>query len=317
MNDDRKLLRTALVASLFWGSAFSMTVFAQDDQQIGDCSGGSCAAADAVAQAQGLGQGNAQAIGGSAQSALINETIANSSQNAVNEVNIVTRDSIPPPPSGMWQAVPIPQIFSSPTVPSSAKGIPLTLAYFNECAPDMSGYVPDEIRGRGASRNTDVVFLPHRNLRDMATEGEVVGQVEVMFPEEANKVNCLGIINVSARKKRADRVQFFGLVNDGQLFLKENVSGFSDVSMLCAKNAIGANIGMDSKGIGGAISPGLSDPSGSGTLTTLLGGLSGQAARTFPNAQLGLTCLVVSTDDGGTEVDISALNQDFGPLTVR
>lgn len=317
MNDDRILKRTALVASMLWGIAVPATVFAQDDGQIGDCTDGSCAAADAVAQAQGLGQGNAQAIGGTAQSSLINETVANTQQSAVNEIEFITRDSIPPSPSGMWQAVPIPQIFSSPTVPSSAKGIPLTMAYFRDCAPDMSGYVPDEIRGRGASRNTDVVFLPHRNLRDKATEGETVGNVEVVFPSEADKFNCLGIINVNARKKRADRVQFFGLVNDGQLFLKENVSGFSDISMLCAKNSIGANIGMFSRGVGAAISPGLSDPSGSGTLATLLGGVSGQSARTFPNAQLGLTCLVVSSADGETEIDISGLNKDFGALTIR
>ncbi len=286
------------------------------DPQIESCAGGSCAAADAVAQAQGLGVGNAQAIGGAASSELINSTVAVSNQSIVNRISMVNEDSIAPPPTGMWRDVPIPQIFSAPTIPNSAKGIPLSLAYFNECGANVADYHPREHQGRGASRNTEIVFLPHRNLEAKATEGAVVDTVKVMFPDTAENVDCLGIINVMAREKRADRVHLFGLFNDGQRYLKENISGFEHVGMLCAENSIGANIGIKSRGIGAAISPGYSDPGSSGILATILGGLSGQSAKTFPDAQLGITCLVIS-EDGESSIDISYLNGGLHPLGLN
>jgi len=288
----------------------------EPDPQIEDCAGGSCAAADAVAQAQGLGIGNAQAIGGSASAELINSTVANTSQNIVNRINMVSEDFIAPPPTGIWRDVPIPQIFSSPTIPNSAKGITLSLAYFNECGANVADYRPEEDHDRGASRYTDITFLPHRNLLTKSTEGAVVDTVKVMFPESAQNVDCLGIINVRAREKKADRVHLFGLFNDGQRYLKENIVGFEHIGMLCAENSVGANIGIKSGGFGAAISPGHSNPGGSGILATILGGISGQSARTFPDAQLGITCLVVS-EAGESSIDISYLNGGLHPLGIN
>jgi hypothetical protein len=226
------------------------------------------------------------------------------------------------PPTGLAPTVQIPQLFSTPTIPTPAKGIPLTLLYFNACQPmAQSGVDVRETHERGASRNTDVVFLPHPQYVGAANHNErgnrvAVDTVRVAFPSQAGNYDCLGMLSINARKRQADKVQMFGLINDAQQFVRSELSGFPEVELLCAQNAVSANLGVRSSGFGAALSAGATNlGEQSSTLGTLLGGLTGQFASNFPDSQIGVTCIVAKAG-GATPLDLSGLNNNLGPFVA-
>ncbi len=311
-NISRWLLTGFMGASvaLMSGSASSQTANATADADalgvgVGIASANPVAGAMAGSVAYGGGGGG----GGS----------ANLNSNIKMVFEAPRRDIMPP--TGLAPGIPIPQVFQAPTIPSAAKAIPLSLTYVNRCMPVASGEDLEEVHTRGLSRNTEVVFLPHPNYM---SKGEVsedgkrvgVGRVEINFPEATGNYNCLGIMSVVARKKRTDRVHMFGVMNDAQHFVKNKLSGFSNVELLCAQNAVGANIGFRSSGISGALSAGSSHlGQTSSTLGTLLGGITGLKSNTFPGVQIGMTCIVATTE-GETEINISELNKSFGAMVA-
>lgn len=299
-----------LCATLLSAGAYSQATATADADALGIGVGISSASANPSSLSEASG-GSATAYGG---------TSSLSSEVNLNQVFEASRRSILPP-SGLAPTVPIPQIFQAPTIPAAAKAIPLSLTYMNRCMPVASGGDLEEMHVRGLSKNTDVVFLPHPNY---LTTGEVsedgkrigVGSVRVVFPEETGNYTCLGIMSVAARKKRAGKVQMFGILNDAQHFVKNKLSGFPDVELLCAQTAVGANIGMRSGGLAGALSPGLTKlGNNSSVLLSLLGGITGTNSNTYPGVQLGMTCIVARAG-GGTEINISELNKSFGAFVA-
>ena len=245
------------------------------------------------------GVSSAQASGGN----------ANLDVNVVHEQNFHPAKELPPAPSGIAPGIPTPNIFQGLTLPSSAKGIETALTYFDACSPGAA----HQVQKSGASGTTRVTFLAHEQYLEHAANNKSVAveDVDIVFPREPGRYTCLGIMNVESHKKKAKKTFMFTVINDALRFVREHLEGYPNLNLLCTRASIAANIGIGTGGLSGALSPGVSDVNSGGLLRSLLGGITGGSGRTFPEAQIGLTC-IVAANGGETVIDLARLNA--GPI---
>ena len=245
------------------------------------------------------GVSSAQASGGS----------ANLDVSVVHEQNFHAAKAVPPAPSGIAPGLQTPNLFQSLTLPSSAKGIETALTYFDTCSPGAA----EQVQKAGASGTTRVTFLAHEQYLEHAAHNRTVAieNVNIAFPHEPGRYTCLGIMNVESRKKKAKKTFMFTVINDALRFARDHLAGYPTVNLLCTRASIAANIGIGTGGLSGALSPGVSDVNSGGVLRTLLGGITGGSGRTFPEAQIGMTCIVAAMG-GETVIDLARFNA--GPV---
>ncbi len=278
----------------------------------------------------GVGTANATSSGGQG-------IAAGGSSTVVTEVNQNFESSRNPgSPDGIAPLVSSPALFRPPegTLPGTAASILASMAYIDTCGISLGGTPTKEVRSNGSSGNTEVTFLPHQNYLDrqkqphpsmVAKETEkksdkdkakqkkkkytppAVDIVAIKFPKQAVKGECLGMLSVQSREKRADETYFFTLLNDAMGFAKNKLRGSANIDLLCGYRTIATSVGVANGGIAGSISPGLSNLTSANLFQGLLAGITGSSARTFPHSQLGMTCIV--TGKGTDSIDISMLNR--------
>ena len=217
-------------------------------------------------------------------------------------------------------AAPIPQHFLQPPTlfgqrgqPANAQAIDFALNYLSQCPPNFGNADVREVREKGSSRYTRVIYTPHSNYLEYARRDIRPRARVAMIPEqvEQGKCVCLGLLQVEAFASDASEVAIQSVINDAGLFVRDELRGFEEVRLiLIPAHSISVNMGIRSHGNGIGAAPGLS-----GMLSSILGTLGFNASlnngRTFPEAQVGATFALVAAGevpDGAPALDISSFH---------
>ncbi len=189
--------------------------------------------------------------------------------------------------------------------------------YMDQCKP-VATRANDlrDIYDEGVSRNTQIVFSPNQGYYDdRAKANQEVESVTTVFPMQAAKYACLGVITVMA-KKDARGVPLTTIFADARVYALREMEGFKDIQLLSVKDAIATALGVTTAGNGFSVSPGITSAAVNVlTLGALSGGYSSGNGGTYSDASIGDTFLVLapSADGSGVTIDPSMIRAAYQP----
>lgn len=225
--------------------------------------------------------------------------VGNVSNAGNSSVVINNPKPLPPAPGIITPNSAAPTLFDQRGLPANAKGLDLAIRFMRACPSTyVKGTKLSEVREKGDSGRTSLIFTPHSNYAKYSN-GKDVGESDVVeIPDNAKagefRYLCLGLIQSEALAKEASDVPIQTVIGDAVRFAGDNLSGFSKIHLvLIPKEALSVNMGVDAGGKGFGIAPGASGMISS-LLATLSAGYSSNTGQTFPAAQLGGTFLVVA-----------------------
>ncbi len=220
-------------------------------------------------------------------------------------------------PGAIAPVVPSAQIFGGLNAPTTVAGIPLIMNYMDQCQP-VATRANDlrDIYDEGVSRNTQIVFSPNQGYYDdRGNVNQEVESVTTVFPKQAAKYSCLGVITVMA-KKDARGVPLTTIFSDARVYALREMEGFKDIQLLSVKDAIATALGVTTAGNGFSVSPGITSAAVNVlTLGALSGGYSNANGGTYSDASIGDTFLVLapSADGSGVTIDPSLIQASYHP----
>lgn len=264
--------------------------------------------------------GNAAQGQGQSQSTKV-QSSGNAAQEQKNDLNNVgspvitfqaAKPALPAAPIPQHFLQP-PQIFQQRGAPANAHAVDFALQYLAQCPPSFTDTEVREMREKGDSRYTRIIFTPHSNYREFAT-GNIRPRARVaMVPEQVGqgKCVCLGLLQVEAFAGSASDVTIQSVIHDAGLFVRDELRGFGEIRLIVIPaHSISVNMGMDAHGNGIGAAPGLS-----GMLNSILATFGLNASinngRTFPAAQMGATFALVAAGDvppNASALDVAAFH---------
>jgi hypothetical protein len=216
-----------------------------------------------------------------------------------SQVNVKTPKLLPPAPGVLNPSATAPTLFDGTGLPANAKGIDIAISFMRACpATYTKGQQLDEIREKGNSRRTNLIFTPHSNYVRYGNHRGVREAVIIEVSENTDlgsiqgQLLCLGILQSEALAKKAEEVPIQTVMGDALQFGGDELVGFDKVVLVYIPNSsLSINMGVNADAKGFGLSPGLSGMLGQ-VLGTAVGGFSSSSGNTFPVAQLGGTFLV-------------------------
>lgn len=217
-------------------------------------------------------------------------------------VSINNPKPLPPAPGVIVPNSAAPTLFNQYGLPANAKGMDLALRFMRACPSTyVKGVELREVREKGDSGLTNLIFTPHSNYVKYSNKGDVHMSQVVEIPDNAKvgeyRYLCLGLIQSEALAKNASDVPIQTVIGDAVRFSGDELRGFNKINLvLIPKEALSVNMGINADGKGFGVSPGASGMINA-MLATLTGGFSMSSGYTFPAAQLGGTFIVVAEGD--------------------
>lgn len=230
------------------------------------------------------------------------DNVGNVSNAGNSSVVINNPKPLPPAPGVVVPNASAPTLFEQHGLPANAKAVNLVLNFMRACPSTyVKGVELREVREKGSSGLTNLIFTPHSNYAKYGNKGDVHMSQVVEIPTNAkvgeHRYLCLGLIQSEALAKNASEVPPQTIVNDAVQFAGDELKGFNKINLVfIPKEALSVNMGLNAAGNGLGISPGASGMWGS-VLATLVGGFTTNSGYTFPAAQLGGTFIVVAEGD--------------------
>lgn len=242
--------------------------------------------------------GNSQSSSSSSSTGGSVDHVGNVSNAGNSSVVINSPKPLPPAPGVVVPGATPPPLFEQRGLPANAK-VELALRFMRACPSTyMKGVELREVREKGSSGLTNMIFTPHSNYVKYSNKGDVQISQVVEIPDHAkvgeHRYLCLGLIQSEALAKEASMVPIQTIVNDAVRFSGNELKGFTKINLVfIPKEALSVNMGLNADGKGFGISPGASGMIGA-LLGTLAGGFTTNSGYTFPAAQLGGTFIVVA-----------------------
>lgn len=246
--------------------------------------------------------GNSQSGSSSSSTGGSVDHVGNVSNAGNSSVVINNPKLLPPAPGVVVPNASAPTLFDQHGLPANVKGMDLVLRFMRACPSTyVKGVSLREVREKGESDFTNLIFTPHSNYAKYGNKGDVQMSQVVEIPTNAkvgeHRYLCLGLIQSEAIAKNAGEVPIQTIVGDAVRFTGDTLKGFNTINLvLIPKEALSWNMGLSADGKGFGFSPGASGMIGA-LLGTLSGGFTTNSGNTFPVAQLGGTFIVVAEGD--------------------
>lgn len=246
--------------------------------------------------------GNSQSGSSSSSTGGSVDHVGNVSNAGNSSVVINNPKLLPPAPGVVVPNASAPTLFDQHGLPANVKGMDLVLRFMRACPSTyVKGVSLREVREKGESGFTNLIFTPHSNYAKYGNKGDVQMSQVVEIPTNAkvgeHRYLCLGLIQSEALAKNAGEVPIQTIVGDAVRFTGDTLKGFNTINLvLIPKEALSWNMGLSADGKGFGFSPGASGMIGA-LLGTLSGGFTTNSGNTFPVAQLGGTFIVVAEGD--------------------
>lgn len=150
--------------------------------------------------------------------------------------------------------VPSPQVFTGGFgLPTNIVNIVSSLWLEQKCDPEYTlESNTDQIKGRGVSKDTKIVFVPFPDYlaKRPAVANVTLKHVHTRFKEASAEYVCVGTIMVTAEKGDESDVDVNVARNDAMKFVRDRLQGYEEFFVISPDGSIGTGFGVGTTGSG-------------------------------------------------------------------